>query len=251
VLKDNSIYLGDCLEIMKHLDAGSIDMILCDLPYQMTACAWDVGVPLEPLWEHYQRIIKKNGAIVLTASQPFTSVLVVSNLKMFKYEWIWDKGKGSNPLLARKQPMKSHESVLVFAHGQTVYNPQMTEGKPYTVPRTGGNRTNSIVGNERDAVGFQQSTDSTKRFPLSVQKFSIHCGSKLQPTQKPVGLFEYLIRTYTNEGDLVLDNCAGTGTTGVACLNAGRRFILIEKDQKYYDVTTKRLMEVTNGLSIY
>ncbi len=236
----NTVLHGDCLEVMKDIPDKSIDMILCDLPYGTTACKWDTIIPFEPLWEQYKRIIKDNGAIVLTASQPFTSALVMSNPKMFKYEWIWDKGKGSNPLLSKKQPMKSHENILIFAQSQTVYNPQMTDGKPYNIPRTGGNRTNRII-NAKDSNNFRQKTDPTKRFPTTIQKYSIHCGSKIHPTQKPVALFEYLIKTYTNEGDLVLDNCAGSGTTAIACINTKRNFILIEKEQEYINIIHKRL----------
>jgi site-specific DNA-methyltransferase (adenine-specific) len=237
---ENQVIQGDCLEVMKDIPDKSIDMILCDLPYGTTACKWDTIIPFEPLWEQYKRIIKDNGAIVLTASQPFTSALVMSNPKMFKYEWIWDKAKGSNPLLSKKQPMKSHENILVFSKSQTIYNPQMTDGKPYLIPKTGGNRTNSIT-NAKDSKDFQQKTDPTKRFPLTIQKYSIHCGSKIHPTQKPVDLFEYLIKTYTNEGDLVLDNAAGSGTTGVACRNTNRNYILIEKEPEYIEIINKRL----------
>lgn len=228
----NQLYQGDCLEIMKLIDNQSIDMILCDLPYGTTACKWDTVIPFGSLWKHYKRIIKDHGAIVLTASQPFTSALVMSNPHWFRYEWIWDKGRGSNPLLAGKQPMKSHENILVFSKNKTIYNPQMTEGQRYQIPETGGNRTNSLV-DTNDKDGFIQSTDPSKRFPVTIQKFSIHCGSKLHPTQKPVQLFEYLIRTYTDEGMLVLDNCAGSGTTGIACIRSRRNFILIEKDPVY------------------
>ena len=237
----NKVFLGDCLDVMPQLPDKSVDMILCDLPYGTTACKWDVIIPFEPLWKQYCRLIKNNGAIVLTASQPFTSLLVTSNLKMFRYEWIWDKGRGSNPLLANKQPMKAHENIVVFSINPTQYFPQMTEGTPYQVPRTGGNRTNSITGTTSDKKGFSQSTDSTKRFPLSIQKASIHCGSKLHPTQKPVKLFEYFIKTYTNEGETVLDNCAGSGTTAIACLRTNRQYICIEKDEKYYQLILNRI----------
>lgn len=240
----NTVIHGDCLEVMASIPDKSIDMILCDLPYGTTACKWDTIIPFEPLWEQYKRIIKDNGAIVLTASQPFTSALVMSNPGMFRYEWIWDKGKGSNPLLSKKQPMKSHENILVFSKSQTVYNPEMTEGKPYLIPKTGGNRTNSIT-NAKDRTGFQQKTDPTKRFPTTIQKYSIHCGSKIHPTQKPVALFEYLIKTYTNEGDLVLDNCAGSGTTGVACKNLNRNYILIEKEKEYIDIINERISKLS------
>lgn len=207
-----------------------------------TKCSWDVIIPFDLLWAQYERIIKERGAIVLFGSQPFTSLLINSNLKMFRYEWIWDKGRGSNPLLSKKQPMKSHENVVVFSKSAAIYYPQMTEGKPYAVPRTGGNRTNSIVGG-KDRKGFRQSTDSSKRFPLSIQKFSIHCGSKLHPTQKPVGLCEYLIKTYTKVGDVVLDSCIGSFTTALACENVGRYWIGIELERKFCIIGKRRIKE--------
>jgi len=232
---------GDCLEEMKNIPDGSVDMVLTDPPYGTTACKWDTVIDLELMWEQLRRVIKPNGAIVMTASQPFTSALVMSNVKMFKYEWIWDKAKGSNPLLSKKQPMKSHENILVFSKQQTKYFPQMTEGKPYTIPKTGGNRTNKITGSTKDSDNFIQSTDPTKRFPLTIQKYSIHCGSKLHPTQKPVALMEYLIKTYTNEGETVLDFTMGSGTTGVACRNLNRNFIGIELDETYFEIAKERI----------
>ena len=232
---------GDCLEEMKNIPDGSVDMVLTDPPYGTTACKWDTVIDLELMWEQLRRVIKPNGAIVMTASQPFTSALVMSNVKMFKYEWIWDKAKGSNPLLSKKQPMKSHENILVFSKQQTKYFPQMTEGKPYTIPKTGGNRTNKITGSTKDSDNFIQSTDPTKRFPLTIQKYSIHCGSKLHPTQKPVALMEYLIKTYTSEGETVLDFTMGSGTTGVACQNLNRNFIGIELDETYFNIAKLRL----------
>jgi len=232
---------GDCLEEMKNIPDGSVDMVLTDPPYGTTACKWDTVIDLELMWEQLRRVIKPNGAIVMTASQPFTSALVMSNVKMFKYEWIWDKAKGSNPLLSKKQPMKSHENILVFSKQQTKYFPQMTEGKPYTIPKTGGNRTNKITGSTKDSDNFIQSTDPTKRFPLTIQKYSIHCGSKLHPTQKPVALMEYLIKTYTNAGETVLDFTMGSGTTGVACKNLNRSFIGIELDETYFNIAKERI----------
>lgn len=238
--KQIKLYRGDCLDIMPMLEDRSIDLVLTDPPYGITACKWDACIPFEQMWEQLKRITKKNGAIVLFGSQPFTSALVMSNPKMFKYEWVWNKAKGSNPLLSKKQPMKSHENILVFAQAQTVYNPQMTDGNPYTVPRTGGNRTNSIT-KAKDNINFIQKTDTTKRFPLTIQRYTIHCGSKLHPTQKPVALMEYLIKTYTNEGDTVLDFTMGSGTTGVACKNLNRRFIGIELDKTYFEIARERI----------
>ena len=237
------IYCGDCLEIMPTLPDKSIDMILCDLPYGTTACKWDVVIPFEPLWKEYKRLIKDNGAIVLTASQPFTSSLVMSNPKLFKYEWIYEKTKATNYLNAKKNPMKYHENILVFGYGLLNYIPQMTKGEPY-------HRTHR---NEKDESTYGKSTrknghilnNAGERYPSSVIRFKNPSGrGQLHPTQKPVALFEYLIRTYTNEGETVLDNCAGSGTTGVACVKTRREFILIEKDPKYVAMIERRIKQV-------
>lgn len=232
MLESNKIYFGDCLEIMKGIDDKSIDMILTDLPYGTTESSWDEIIPFEPLWEHYKRICK--GAIVLTASQPFTSALVMSNPKCFKHEWIWIKNRGSNFANTVREPMKEHESVLVFAYGKWVYNKQMQE-------RTGGgsDRAKYLKGDKprlregtRQFEGREPCKLTEKRVPSSWQKFNTEVG--LHSNQKPVLLFEYLIKTYSNEGDLVLDNCCGSGTCGIACKNTGRNFILIEKEEKHY-----------------
>jgi len=232
------IWQGDCLELMKNIEDKSIDMILADLPYGTTACKWDTIIPLEPLWEQYKRIIKDNGAIVLTASQPFTSALVMSNIKMFKYEWVWIKSKPSNFLNCKKQPMRKNENVLVFCKGQSIYNPQgLIVGKQNK--NSGNENTYGKVKKE-----WEQEITYTN-YPNNVLEFSNVVGSNtLHPTQKPVALFEYLIKTYTNEGDLVLDNVAGSGTTGVACKNLGRNFILIEKEPEYIEIIKKRLEEL-------
>jgi len=233
------ILLGDCLELMKDIPNGSIDMILCDLPYGTTACKWDVIIPFEPLWEQYKRIIKDNGAIVLTASQPFTSALVMSNTKMFRYEWIWDKAFGKEPLAAGKRPMKAHENILLFYKKQPVFNPQYFYRKPYK-----DYRKDYKIKTERYKIDFlgYESKDG-RRNPISVIQFKNANFKGMHPTQKPVALFEYLIKTYTNEGDLVLDNCAGSGTTAIACLNTNRQFIVMEKEQKYYDIILKRVAD--------
>ena len=233
---------GDCLEKMKDIPDGSIDMILCDLPYGTTACKWDTIIPFEPLWEQYKRIIKDNGAIVLTASQPFTSALVMSNVKMFKYEWIWDKKVGSGFLNANRLPLKSHENILVFYKKQPTYNKQKWIGKPNHAHGNPKTTKNSLYG-DYDIVDNFDKTNNLKN-PLSVIEFDkIHPSKTIHPTQKPVALFEYLIKTYTNEGDLVLDNCAGSGTTGVACQNLKRNYILIEKEPKYIEVIKQRLRQ--------
>ncbi len=242
------ILLGDCLELMKDIPNGSIDMILCDLPYGTTACKWDTIIPFDKLWEQYKRIIKPNGAIILTASQPFTSVLTCSNLDWFKYEWIWLKNQGSNFATVKHQPMKEHESVLVFANGKTTYNPIMQprtksaqERLKYDITEYKGDKREVFRGLKDN--GKNMSYNKDERNPASYQFFEVvprHKGT-LHPTQKPVALFEYLIKTYTNEGELVLDNTAGSGTTAIACLNTNRQFIVMEKEQKYYDIILKRV----------
>lgn len=236
---DNQILHGDCLELMKDIPNGSIDMILCDLPYGTTACKWDVIIPFEKLWEQYERIIKQNGAIVLTASQPFTSALVMSNQKMFKYELIWDKNKGTQPQLANIQPMKSHENILVFGKCKVIYNPQKQIGTPYMRVNKGSSEKDNHIKGLNPII---QNNDGF-RFPKSIMLFprDFSAQSRLHPTQKPVALFEYLIKTYSNEGDLVLDNCAGSGTTAIACLNTNRNYICIEKDKQYFDIGGERI----------
>ncbi len=233
------VFNGDCLEIMKSIPDGSVDMILCDLPYGTTACKWDSVIPFDLLWKEYERIITDNGAIVLTASQPFTSSLVMSNPKLFKYEWIWEKSKASNFIQVKYQPLKNFESVLVFCKNKTTYNPQMVDGESYK-PRAGKKKTE--VYNEIPNHTFRNGSDG-KRYPKAIQYFktSESEGKVQHPTQKPVALFEYLIKTYTNEGETVLDNCAGSGTTGIACINTNRNCILIEKEEKYFDVINERI----------
>lgn len=245
MLEINKIHLGDCLELMKLIPDKSIDMILCDLPYWTTACKWDTIIPFEPLWEQYKRIIKDNGAIVLTASQPFTSKLILSNLDWFKYELIWDKDLCKNPGLAKIRPLPSFENILVFGKGKVIYNPQMEEGKPYTDIRKKPTQVHN--GNEHK-YGFSGNTvnviNTGYRFPKSVITIRNANFQGQHPTQKPVALFEYLIKTYTNEWDLVLDNCAGSWTTWVACMNTKRNYIMIEQLQEYVDITNKRLSEI-------
>jgi site-specific DNA-methyltransferase (adenine-specific) len=241
----NKVICGDCIEIMKDIPNKSIDMILCDLPYNTTACHWDVLIPFEPLWEQYKRIIKDNGAIVLTASQPFTSALVMSNIKMFKYELIWDKVQGKQPFLAKIQPMKSHENILLFSKGKMTYNPQMWKGKAYTDKRAGQlDNTTHWVGHKR--MDYENKSD---RYPITVIKANNPNRAGQHPTQKPVALFEYLIKTYTSVGDVVLDNTIGSGTTAVAAINTGRNFIGIEMDKGYCDIANKRIQEAREKLA--
>ena len=234
---------GDCLDIMPTLEDKSIDMILCDLPYGATACHWDSIIPFEPLWKQYKRLIKDNGAIVLTASQPFTSALVMSNPTMFKYEWIWEKEQGSMPMNAPFQPIKNHEQILIFAkaaatyskRGTMNYNPLKTVGVPYKASQ----RKSGNISFHSDPSGDHFLDNIGTRYPKSVLRIVTERG--LHPTQKPVALFEYLIRTYTNEGDTVLDNCAGSFTTAIACINTNREYICIEKDKKYFEIGKNRI----------
>src|SRR3990167_6326126 len=235
----DSIIQGDCLEVMKEIDDKSIDMILCDLPYGTTACSWDTVIPFEPLWAQYKRIIKDNGAIVLTASQPFTSALVMSNVRMFKYEWIWDKKKPAGFQLAKVRPMIKHENILVFCNGSPKYYPirilREKVKKNSFQSKSESSPLSSHDGKERIYTDY---------LPKSIIEISnANQRGRLHPTQKPVVLFEYLIKTYTNEGDLVLDNCAGSGTTGLAAINTKRNFILIEKEEKYCKIAKERLRQ--------
>jgi len=235
------LILGDCLKFMKEIPDSSVDMVMCDLPYGTTQNKWDSVIPLEPLWMEYRRVCKKSAAIVLTAAQPFTSVLVCSNLKEFRYDWTWEKTTASGHLNAKKRPLRAHEDLLVFCQAIPPYYPQKTFGH---VRKTARNvdRSKKLSGCYGDQSGIT-SYDSTERYPRSVIKTSTDKQkSKLHPTQKPVALMEYLIRTYTNEGDTVLDNCMGSGTTGVACVNTGRQFIGIERDEKYFQIAKERIL---------
>lgn len=239
-----SLMHGDTIEQMAKLPNGCVDMILCDLPFGTTKCKWDSIIPFDKLWEQYKRIIKPNGAIVLFGSEPFSSLLRVSNLEEFKYDWIWEKPHGTGFLNANKQPIRAHETISVFYAGQPVYNPIKTRGH---IRKTSTKRKDTT-----EVYGLQtgeHSYDSTERFPRSVQVFSSDKQtSALHPTQKPVALCEYLIKTYTNEGETVLDNTMGSGTTGVACVNLGRKFIGIERDEKYFAIATKRIDEAMNPI---
>ena len=230
---------GDCLELMKDIPDKSVEMILCDLPYGTTACKWDEIIPFEPLWEQYERVIKDNGAIVLTASQPFTSTLRMSNIKLVRYTWVWEKSKATGFLNAKKRPLVAHEDITVFSKKPTTYNPQFSTKEPYNKGIRKEQTDDDVYGKfERVEV-----KSDGKRYPRSVVYFKTaeSEGAVLHKTQKPLKLFEYLIKTYTNEGDLVLDNCMGSGSTGVACLNTNRNFIGIELDDKYFEIAKKRI----------
>lgn len=231
---------GDCLELMKGIPDGSIDMILADLPYGTTASKWDEIIPFEPLWEQYDRVIKNNGAIVLTASQPFTTKLIMSKSDWFRYTWVWNKKKAGNIFLAKKQPMKIHEDIVVFSKKPHFYNPQMV--KRDKVKKSKNYGTGESFGGTREKE--DKVYTYTHTYPKSIIEFSnARQKGKVHPTQKPVPLFEYLIKTYTNEGETVLDNCMGAGTTGVACINTNRNFIGMELDEKYFKIAEQRIME--------
>ena len=251
-IKTDSLWLmkGDCLERMKEIDSGSVDAIICDPPYGTTACKWDAVIPLDGMWEQLKRLIKPRGAIVLTASQPFTTALIGSNLDWFKYCWVWEKSAGSGFMNAKNAPVKRHEDVCVFSPGTTAnkserrmsYYPQGLRAtsrlrKPHTV--------------EDDTIGTRPSrskeyTQEFEGYPTSVQYFK-NDASKHHPTQKPVALMQYLIKTYTNEGETVLDFTMGSGSTGVAALNCGRQFIGIERDDAYFEIAQRRI-EDSSGL---
>lgn len=225
---------GDCLELMKDIPDKSIDMILCDLPYGTTRNKWDSVIPLDKLWEQYNRIIKEGGAIVLFSQMPFTAELIHSNLKYFRYEWIWQKDNGTGFLNAKKMPLKIHENILVFYKKTPTYNPQMRKGfKPYKCKQ--GRHSSNYGVYEQGHI-----TESNgERYPIDIIEFKKDSG--LHPTQKPVLLLEYLIKTYTNENDVVLDNCMGSGSCGVAAINTGRRFIGIELDENYFNIAKERI----------
>ncbi len=232
-----ALHHGDCLSIMPTLEAGSVDMILCDLPYGTTALKWDSVIPLEPLWKEYKRLIKPNGAIVLFGSQPFTSALVMSNPKWFRYCWVWEKNSPSGFLQAKQRPLKYHEDIAIFSRRSHVYNPQTTRTRK-RIAKSGVN-----TGKQHWRKLFQAETDNKgKANPHSVI-FCETVENAVHPTQKPAPLLQYLIRTYTNEGDIVLDNCMGSGSTGVACALEERSFIGIEQDKGYFEIAQKRIHE--------
>ena len=240
---------GDCLELMKDIPDGSVDMILCDLPYGTTACKWDSIIPLEPLWDQYERVIKDNGAIVLFCSQPFTTVLINSNLEHFKYNWYWNKTKPSGHLNAKKQPMRAVEEICVFYKSQCTYNPQgLTYGK---FDNNRPSRENKVDGEYTFGKEKNFGISNAKGYPRNILEYSNSNNNLLHPTQKPVPLMEYLIKTYTNEGETVLDNTMGSGTTGVACVNTNRNFIGIELDDKYFEIAKQRIERHMRQISIF
>lgn len=238
----STFYHGDCLIEMDKIADKSVDMILCDLPYGYERIGWDTVIPFEPLWVQYKRIIKDNAAIVLTASQPFTSALVMSNIQMFKHEWVWDKHIPRGFQVARYRPMRKHEDVLVFGKGKINYYPLMElRDKPVTVKNY--SKGNSVIELNNTGTDNESRTYSHKSPDTIIKGCWEANAGKLHTSQKPVSLMEYLIKTYTKEGDTVLDNCMGSGTTGVACKKTGRNFIGIEKDQKYFELAVRRVSE--------
>ena len=238
-IKTNYIKQGDCLELMQELPDKSVDMILCDLPYGTTACKWDSIIPLEPMWEQYERIIKDNGAIVLTASQPFTSKLIMSNPKLFRYEWIWIKSRASLFQNARRMPMKRHENVCVFYKKLPTFNLELKK-LDKKIKSSRKNKGGNLYGKITEVKEYYQTETG---FKFSDIKFKNPNNKNIHPTQKPVALFEYLITTYTNEGDVVLDNCIGSGTTPVAAINTNRKYIGYELDEKYFNIAQQRIDE--------
>jgi len=252
MLQINSVNNGNCLELMSDIDDKSIDMILCDLPYGTTACKWDTVIPFEPLWAHYKRIIKDNGAIVLFGAEPFSSHMRISNISWFKYDWIWSKSRALGFTNAKNKPMNKHEVISIFSGG-TVANKsdrKMTYNPQGLVPH--GKKVSGIkscsADNKEGGHRFGRPGHLTEyiqeftNYPTQIIEFKNE-GKTTHPTQKPVALFEYLIKTYTNEGELVLDNCAGSGTTAIACLRTNRNYILIEQETKYCDIANKRIAE--------
>lgn len=247
----NTITQGDCLEVMKRIPDGSVDMILADLPYGTTACTWDSVIPFDLLWHQYNRIIKSNGAIVLTASQPFTTALIASNINNFKHQWYWNKETGGAFAVAKYRPLSIVEDICVFTkNGERVnYYPIMEEANPRNVrPANKGSSSSSAVPVASGLAKSREGYDIRKRYPRNVLTYNGRAGelnslNRVHPTQKPVALFEYLIRTYSNEGDIVLDNCIGSGTTAVAAINTGRYFIGIEQESEYVEIARRRADE--------
>ena len=234
---------GDCLEKMKDIPDKSIDMILCDLPYGTTACKWDTVIPFEPLWKQYKRIVKLNGAVVLFSAQPFTSTLICSAIDIFKYDWCWQKPRGTGHLNAKKQPMRDKEDICVFYKEQCTYNPQMTKGSPYKDKAGKDHSSNTSMSDCYGKYTNYREVNTGFRYPKQVIQFGVVERGTHHPTQKPIPLMEYLIKTYTNESETVLDNCMGSGTTGVACKNINRNFIGIELDPEYFKIAEKRINE--------
>ena len=249
-----NLILGDCLKEMQNIPDKSIDMILCDLPYGTTQCKWDSVIPFDKLWEQYNRLIKEDGAIVLFGKEPFSSQLRISNLEMYKYDWIWVKDTKSNFMQANHQPLNNVELISVFGKGYVrsikdkvmmTYNPQFTESKEYKLPKV--SKTTDLFGeNHKNGVYKHYERDTSKRYPYNIIQFNMD-KPKVHPAQKPIALLEYLIKTYTNEDGVVLDNCMGSGSTGVAWVNTGRNFVGIELDEKYFNIAKERIDKSTES----
>lgn len=243
---DCQLHLGDCLDVMPSLPEASVDLVMCDLPYGITSCKWDAVIPFGSLWDNYRRLLKPNGVVALTASNPFAASLLMSNPKWYRHEWVWIKNRGSNFANTVREPMKEHEVVLVFSPGKWTYNRQMQE-------RTGGGADRvkysfdfkSQSENYREFEGRENVSLPALRVPSSWQKFNVEVG--FHPTQKPVPLMEYILKTYSNEGDTVLDNCMGSGTTGVAAVRTKRKFIGIEKEENYFRPACERIGKEVPG----
>lgn len=227
---------GDCLDLLSTIPSASVDLILTDLPYGLTANKWDSVIPLDALWQHYWRIAKPSAAVVLTAMQPFTSALVLSQPKAFRYVWVWDKRRVTGFLNAKRQPLRQHEDILVFCRQAPAYNPQFGLGKPYKATRRGSSPN-------YDRAERTSSVNDGRRYPTSIIDIPSPVAKGRHPTQKPVALMEYLIRTYSSPGDTVIDSCMGSGTTGVACVNTGRDFIGIERDPDYFTMAQRRIAD--------
>ena len=245
---ESKIICGETINEMSKLPSKSIDMILCDLPYGTTQCKWDSVIPFDMLWKEYTRIIKDNGAIVLTASQPFTSNLVMSNPKLFRYSLVWEKSKSTGYLNSKKMPMRSHEDILVFYKNLPTYNPQMVDGDPYDKGKA--HRPTDVYREQKGEIHVKNETG--KRYPRSVQYFKTaeSEGKVYHPTQKPISLMEWLVKTYSNEGDMVLDNTIGGGTTAIACIRTNRKYIGIDVSEEYINITNQRINEEINNLAL-
>ena len=244
----NKIYNEDCLEGMKRIPDKYVDMILCDLPYGTTACKWDSVIPLEALWSQYTRIIKDNGAIVLTAIEPFASILRMNDVGRYRHEWIWNKENAGNFIQAKNHPLRVHENVLVFSKNKVRYYPIMTDADPKNIRPLGVKKQKSDFMGKVSGGEFKSADnyDPKKRFPKTIVTYNARakeCNNvnRLHPTQKPVELFEYLIRTYTNDNETILDNCMGSGTTAIASINTNRNFIGFELDETYFNLANERI----------
>lgn len=247
---NNLLVQGDCLEAQQRLSGGSVDLILTDLPYGTTSCVWDDIIPMAALWSQYRKVLQPKGCVILFGNQPFTSRLVQSNLPWFKQALVWDKNKCGSPGLAKIRPMQTHEDILVFAPGRTTYNPQMTVGTPYS--RKSKSDEGYVGRCNNHGYGLKARTEFTNegtRYPKSVISISrdFSAQQQIHPAQKPVPLLEWLIRTYSNEGDMVLDSTMGSGSTGVAAMNTGRKFIGIERDEAYFKIAQQRIEDAYNN----